>query len=293
MPSKLQWLPSDITERLKELPERASSLNGLIALWLFGSFARGEATPISDVDLAYLPDAALTGNALDRFEIRLYSTIADTLHSDEFTFADLRRASAYFAQQILAEGQLLFCRDTTPVTDFAEAVYRYAPDVCWLRHRGNADFLEGFEMADLAIDKDRLTDFLRLISEDLKDLHEKAQVPKEVFVKARDIQAVVERRMQTAIESCINIGNHLIARLRLRAPRDYADVFRILGDAKILPLELVEKMTDMAKFRNLLVHVYGEIDHERIYDDLPVRLAALDAFAKYIAQWLKAQNPVR
>lgn len=292
MPSKFQLLPGDILDRLEKLPERVASLDGLTALWLFGSFARGEATPISDVDLAYLPDIALMGGALDRFETRLYCAIADTLCSDEFAFVDLRSAPAYFAQQVLAEGALLFCRDAASVADLAEGVYRCAPDVGWLRCRGNADFLEGFGMPDPAIDKNRVTEFLRLIHEDLKDLREKAQVPKKVFVKARDIQAVVERRLQTAVESCINIGNHLIARLRLRAPRDYADVFRILGDTQILPSELVEQMVDMAKFRNLLVHIYWEIDHERVYDGLSARLAALDAFVKSIAQWLRTQNPI-
>lgn len=287
MPSKLQLLPGDILDRLKELPERVASLEGLMALWLFGSFARGEATPISDVDLAYLFNESLAGEALDRFETRLYCAIADTLCSDEFTFADMRSAPDYFAQQVLAEGKLLFCRDATPIADLAEAVYRYAPEVGWLRHRSNADFLEGVEMPDPAIDKNRVIEFLRLIHEDLKDLSEKGRVPKEVFIRSRDIQAIVERRLQTAVESCINIGNHLIARLKLGVPRDYADVFRILGNVQILPPELAQQMVDMAKFRNLLVHLYWEIDYERVYDGLSARLAALDAFAKSIAHWLK------
>ena len=55
------------------------------------------------------------------------------------------------------------------------------------------------------------------------------------YLQTRDVQAIVERRLQTAIESCLNIGNHLIARLGLRPPQDYGDVFRILRDAYILP----------------------------------------------------------
>jgi uncharacterized protein YutE (UPF0331/DUF86 family) len=46
-------------------------------------------------------------------------------------------------------------------------------------------------------------------------------------------------------------------------------------------------MVDMAKFRNLLVHVYWAIDHERVYDALQVRLAALESFARHIARWLQ------
>lgn len=135
-----------------------------------------------------------------------------------------------------------------------------------------------------------MIEFVRLITEDLKDLRGKAQVPKEVYAKTRDLQAVVERRLQTAIERCISTGNHLIARLGFRAPSDYSDVFRILGEAQILSFELAQQMGDMAKFRNLLVHVYWEIDHEQVYDRLSQRIAALEAFTRQIVQWLKGQS---
>ena len=106
----------------------------------------------------------------------------------------------------------------------------------------------------------------------------------------RDVQAIVKRRLQTAIESCLNIGNHLIARLGLRPPQDYGDVFRILRDASILPSACSEVMVDMVRFRNLLVHLYWHLDNERMYDSLQGRLASLEAFASHIAQWLREQG---
>jgi hypothetical protein len=47
MPTKFQLLPKDITERLKELSEKVASVEGLVALWLFGSFARGNGAPLN------------------------------------------------------------------------------------------------------------------------------------------------------------------------------------------------------------------------------------------------------
>ena len=290
MPSKLQLLPPDIGERLKNLPDRVAGIAGLNALWLFGSFARGEATPISDVDLAYLPDERLTGNALDRFETHLYCTIAGILHTDEFTFVNLRRAPDYFSWQVLQEGRVLVSRDFLAVAQLAERIYGCAPDTRTLRRAGNMDFLEVVDVPDSKIEKDRVTEFLRLLSGDLKTLREKTEIPKEVYRGSRDIQAIVERRLQTATESCINVGNHLIARLGLRPPADYADVFRVMGEAQLLPAELIDQMTDMARFRNLLVHVYWAIDHEKVYDNLRSRLATLEAFASHISRWVKQQE---
>lgn len=290
MTSKFQLVPKDIEERLKELPKRLAALDGLVALWLFGSFARGEATPVSDVDLAYLSAEGLAEEALERFETLLYGAISRALRTDEFALVNLRRAPAFFAWQVLKEGKLLLCRDKEAIAVVAEAIYHRAPDAYWLRRIGHADFLEAFGVPNPTVDKNRLTSFLRLISDDLQALREKAQVPKGVYTSSRDIQAIVERRLQTATESALNIGNHLIARLGLQAPQDYADVFRILGEVKVLPWELAEEMMDMARFRNLLVHVYWEIDQVRVYDSLPVRLATLEAFAQTIARWLKERS---
>jgi uncharacterized protein YutE (UPF0331/DUF86 family)/predicted nucleotidyltransferase len=290
MPSKFLPLPANTVERLKELPQRVATLEGLIALWLFGSFARDAWTPISDVDLAYLSCEGWQGEALDRFETRLYSTITSTLQTDDISLVHLRFAPVYLAWRVLTEGRLLLCSDQSAVATVAEAVYRRAPDIHWLRHAGNVDFLKGRGMSDPAIDRDRVIEFLRLISAEVQDLREKAQTSQEEYLQTRDVQAIVERRLQTAIESCLNIGNHLIARLGLRPPQDYGDVFRILRDAYILPSECAEAMVDMARFRNPLVHLYWPLDYERMYDSLPGRLASLEAFASHIGRWLRDQG---
>ncbi len=287
MTSKLQLLPQDVQERIKAVPERVAGMPGLAALWLFGSFARGEATPISDVDFAYVLDKTLVGGDRDRVETDLYTALADTLHSDELTFVDLERAPSYMAWQVCRNGRLLWCGDAARVAQVVEAIYCQAPDIRWLRHVGDRDFLQGVGMPEPKIDQDRVIEFVRLISEDAKRLRDKTLVPKEHYLASPDLQAIVERRLQTATECCINVGNHLIARLGLRAPKDYADVFRILSEAHVVPPELAGHMAEMAKFRNLLVHVYWAIDHERVWSSLPARLSVLETFAQRMAEWLK------
>jgi predicted nucleotidyltransferase len=182
MPSKFLPLPVNTVERLKELPPRVAALEGLIALWLFGSLARDAWTPISDVDLAYLACEELQDEALDRFEARLYSTIASTLHTDDISLVHLRFAPVYLAWRVLTEGRLLWCSDKSAVATVAEAVYRLAPDIHWLRHAGNVDFLKGRGMSDPAIDRDRVIEFLRLMSADVQDLRQKAKTSKEEYL---------------------------------------------------------------------------------------------------------------
>jgi uncharacterized protein YutE (UPF0331/DUF86 family) len=176
------------------------------------------------------------------------------------------------------------------VGQFAERVYRLAPELYRLRRRGNAEFLRGELMNEPQVDPNRIIDFLRLLRADLKDLQQKATGPRDQYLQDSDKQAVVERRLQRATESCLNIGNHIVARRNLGTPEDYAAVFRILGESQVLETSLADGMADMARLRNLLVHVYWQVDAGRLFDSLPDRLRTLDAFATRIAQWLDQQQ---
>jgi uncharacterized protein YutE (UPF0331/DUF86 family) len=293
MPSKLQLLPADIGTRLKELPDRVTGVTGLTALWLFGSFASGEATPVSDVDLAYLPDETLAGDALEQFETTLYGTIASTLHSDEFTFVNLRKAPPTLAWRVVTQGRRIFARDEEACAVTVEAALQRFPDLqAYFRERWQAvdDWLEGKRMV---VDRARVYLLLEGIREEIGLLREVAACAREAYLADKRGQRLAERCLQRAAEGCISIGNHLIARLGLRPPGDYADVFRRLAEANILPGGLAQQMMDTARFRNLLVQVYWAIDHERVYDGLSARLTALETFSRHIAQWLKEQDPGR
>lgn len=42
----------------------------------------------------------------------------------------------------------------------------------------------------------------------------------------------------------------------------------------------------MARFRNLLVHLYGQVDDGRVYEIIHENLGDLDAFRNAILNWL-------
>ena len=83
----------------------------------------------------------------------------------------------------------------------------------------------------------------------------------------------------TAIEDALSIANHVIASEGLRAPADYADAFRSLRDAGVIDADLSDRLEAMARFRNLLVHLYAEVDNRRVHDFLNGDVKDLDSFA--------------
>lgn len=99
-----------------------------------------------------------------------------------------------------------------------------------------------------------------------------------------DLMAAVKYRFVVAIEACIDAGEHVIASEGLRAATSFADVFTVLGEADMLPAELVPELARMTRFRNLLVHQYAEIDDERVLELLESRLSDFDDFRAAIAR---------
>lgn len=90
-----------------------------------------------------------------------------------------------------------------------------------------------------------------------------------------------------AIEACIDMCNHIISRNGFRVPEDYADTFRVMREAGALDSSFSEDLTNMAKFRNRLVHLYWEVDEEQLYGLLNSRLGDFKKFLDKIAEFLE------
>lgn len=73
-------------------------------------------------------------------------------------------------------------------------------------------------------------------------------------------QRIVERTLHLAIETCMDVADHIVADRRLRVPETGAESFEILAEAGLLPPPLGASLASMVGFRNILVHDYARVD---------------------------------
>jgi len=64
-------------------------------------------------------------------------------------------------------------------------------------------------------------------------------------------------------------------------------MFKVLEEEDVIGKELATKLEDMARFRNLLVHRYGEIDNERVLEIVKRNLGDIQEFEKEIAKFIE------
>ncbi|MGH2879426.1 MAG: type VII toxin-antitoxin system HepT family RNase toxin [Solirubrobacteraceae bacterium] len=86
-----------------------------------------------------------------------------------------------------------------------------------------------------------------------------------------------EHALQLAIQTCIDVGAHMVSELGLKAPADYRGVFESLCPAG-LDARLAERLAAAAGMRNILVHGYLDVDDEAVWAALD-RLGDLRDFA--------------
>jgi uncharacterized protein YutE (UPF0331/DUF86 family) len=121
----------------------------------------------------------------------------------------------------------------------------------------------------------------------LGQLRQLAITDREKFLTDGLVLGAAKYYLQTAIEACIDIGNHIISSERYRSPRDYRDVFTVLQENDIVDEDLAIRLRQMAGLRNRLVHLYWEIDDALIYAYLQSNMGDFEAYMRWISDFLK------
>jgi len=100
------------------------------------------------------------------------------------------------------------------------------------------------------------------------------------------LQSSAKYNFVTSIEAAIDTANHISATRDLRAPRDYADAFKVLAENGVVDPTFAEELQKMARFRNRLVHLYWDVSLEEIWKLLQTRLGDFEKYVHSVVRYL-------
>lgn len=136
------------------------------------------------------------------------------------------------------------------------------------------------------VDPLRIRDLLGNIAEAQGRLRELGQLSEAEFLADYRNTESAKYLLIVATEAAIDLCNYIVARRGGRAPQDYADCFAILADLKVIKPDLAKGLRQMARFRNLLVHLYWKVDNRRVYEIARDELGDLDSFRQQVSAWV-------
>lgn len=102
----------------------------------------------------------------------------------------------------------------------------------------------------------------------------------------RDIQHLLNHRLHTAVEICIDIAMHIASALELPGRETSIDVMNLMGKKGIISKDLAERFQKAPKLRNLLIHGYAHVDYRLLFRDLKQDISEIKDFAGQIKSYL-------
>ena len=139
-------------------------------------------------------------------------------------------------------------------------------------------------------EKEKISRKIRSMKKYVDFLRSYQSVTKERLEEDYELRSAIERNFHLAIESALDIGEIIISAEDFEKPEDYRSVILILGKHKVIPIDFAEKFIGAVGLRNILVHMYEEVDIGKLHNYLQNNLDDLNDFAKYIARYLEKEE---
>jgi uncharacterized protein YutE (UPF0331/DUF86 family) len=140
------------------------------------------------------------------------------------------------------------------------------------------------------IDRDRLLAKLDELDGYLGELRSIAPLRFEEYLSVEKKRAC-ERLVQVLVEAVIDVCALLVAGLRLGLPGEEDDLFEKLAQRGVISNPMSDTLRRMKGLRNLLVHEYGRVNDEIVFDTVHQRLGDFDAFKREILAFLRESLP--
>jgi uncharacterized protein len=107
----MPYMPSLDSTRLQQLCAALQPDNAIVAVYLFGSCARGTATGVSDVDIAILFHSSIDESQFFDLRLDLIARIMAVLRTETLDVVVLNQVPLHLAHEVIAHGYLLLDKD--------------------------------------------------------------------------------------------------------------------------------------------------------------------------------------
>lgn len=134
------------------------------------------------------------------------------------------------------------------------------------------------------MDKDVVLNKLESLRRCVQRIEDKTPDLVDLLVEDFDLQDIISVNLERTIQTCVDIGMHIISDLEVPVPETMAGAFEALNRAGYLDDALAERLSKSVGFRNTAVHAYQEIDWDIVYCIITEHL---DDFRDFSRQILK------
>ncbi len=109
----------------------------------------------------------------------------------------------------------------------------------------------------------------------------------EEYEKDEKTKFASERLFELSCENLLDVCFMIVSEKGKEKPLDNKDAIQKIVGLKVISKELGEKLKSLIGLRNLLVHQYGKIDEEIVFEHFKTELPDLTEFIESVLKYLK------
>jgi len=121
----------------------------------------------------------------------------------------------------------------------------------------------------------------------LAELKILAEIQRRYQANQRDaiLEHALSHAMQNCIAAVIDIAQHIVSERMQSQPESYSDAIVALGGLGVLEPSFADDFSRVAKLRNVLVHLYDNVDHTFLFSLVPNLIRDSKKFIKQVSDY--------
>ncbi len=135
--------------------------------------------------------------------------------------------------------------------------------------------------------KKRLLSKIDDINKYLEELHTISLTSLEEYKESIEKKRACERLLQILIESVIDISYLVYKYKNMGVPKDDDSVIEGLHKKKVVNKRIKDLILELKGFRNILVHKYGTVDDELVFENLTENINDFEELKDYFLGIIK------
>lgn len=288
--------PISKAEIEKVLPEitQVMKQHGVSLAYLFGS-VQLDLPQAGDLDIGvYIrqPDKSLLDYYTD-----LYFDLCDLLRADNIDVVMLNQVNPVFRYEVIKTGSLIYYHTYPVLEEFIEDTLFQYEEIRSLKKEYRAELhkriKEGILMATRKLNKEKIDTLIDHMNQALDEIRFTVATITDfnTFHETKQVRELCVHYLRIVLESVLDLCRHIIAVKGLGIPdMEKQNLIDVLGISQVIPSGFARKIRGMQGLRNAIVHVYWNLDYERIYEMIKENLGDFEDFARHILEYVEKRG---
>lgn len=283
----------EVYKNLDQLSEIFKKYEVTVA-FIFGSICNGFSSNDLDIGVFFKEKRR---SSIDLYS-DLYFDLSSVFKADNIDVVILNDTGPAFRFEVISKGIPIYSPDPEEITLFYEMTLFQYEDTRLFRKESHLEMVHSVKeglMEERKINIQRVDTFLKVMKESIGDIKRLigpiGDVNDFLSPEKKDNRNLVLHHLRIALESVLDISRHIIAVKGFGiADLETENLIDILGKNNVIPYEFSKKIRGMAGMRNAIVHVYWNLDYEKIFDTAKNRLTDFEDFSRYILNYIEKES---